>query len=104
MLRRWLGDDEATLRSLLADFVESARRNQSELAAALESADWPATVFAAHNLRGGALSVGAHALARTAAKIEAAARAHDAATCRGSLGGLGQELDRVAVDIETAPA
>jgi HPt (histidine-containing phosphotransfer) domain-containing protein len=54
---------------------------------------------AAHKLKGGALSVGANALGKVAAALEAAARPGDRAACRDMLGPLARELERAAQDI-----
>ncbi len=99
MLRTWLGDDDAKLRSLLAEFLDTARQNAREFEAAFACSDMHAALIAAHNLRGGALSVGAHALARVAGALEVAARTGDDAAYRDLLGPLVRELQRVADDI-----
>jgi CheY-like chemotaxis protein/HPt (histidine-containing phosphotransfer) domain-containing protein len=99
MLRTWLGDDAAKLRSLLAEFLHTARQNAREFEAAFACSDMHAALIAAHNLRGGALSVGAHALARVAGALEVAARTGDDAAYRDLLGPLVRELQRVADDI-----
>jgi signal transduction histidine kinase/DNA-binding NarL/FixJ family response regulator len=99
MLRTWLGDDAAKLRSLLAEFLHTARQNAREFEAAFACSDMHAALIAAHNLRGGALSVGAHALARVAGALEVAARTDDDAAYRELLGPLVRELQRVADDI-----
>ncbi len=99
MLRSWLGDDEATLRSLLMEFLNTARQNEREIEAALGSVEISAAVMPAHNLRGGALAVGAQALAQAAGAVEAAARISDGAACRDLLAPLARELQRAADDI-----
>ena len=99
MLRSWLGDDEATLRSLLMEFLNTARQNEREIEAALGSDEISAAVMPSHNLRGGALAVGAHALAQAAGAMEAAARISDGARCRDLLAPLARELQRAADDI-----
>jgi CheY-like chemotaxis protein len=99
MLRGWLGNNESAMQSLLADFLITARQNAREIETALASSDISAAIVAAHNLRGGALSVGAHALAKVAGALEAAARPGDGAACRTMLGPLVRELERAAEDI-----
>ncbi len=98
-LRAWLGADDERLQSLLAEFLAMARQNAREIETALASSNMPAAVLAAHSLRGGALSVGAHDLARVAGALEAAARPGDDAACRNMLGPLARELERAAEDI-----
>ncbi len=101
MLRTWLGDDEATLHSVLEEFLATARNNAREIEVALAGADMPAAVMAAHNLRGGALSVGAHALAKAAGALEAAARPGADVACQDMLAPLARELERAADDIQS---
>ena len=99
MLRTWLGDDDATMRSLLTDFLASARENAREIEVALGTANMAAVSTSAHKLKGGALSVGAHGLERLAAALETAARPGDDIACREVLRQVGRELERVAADI-----
>jgi signal transduction histidine kinase/DNA-binding response OmpR family regulator len=99
MLRTWLGDDQATMQSLLAEFITTARKHAGEIEAALASSDISPSVMAAHSLRGAAAAVGAHALAKVAGALEVAARARDEAACHEMLGPLVHELERAAADI-----
>jgi HPt (histidine-containing phosphotransfer) domain-containing protein len=99
MLRTWLGDDEATLQALLQEFLTGARENAREIEAAVARSDMAVVSASAHKLKGGAQSVGARALERVAAALEAAAGPGDCATCRGMLGVLGGELERAAAEI-----
>jgi signal transduction histidine kinase/DNA-binding response OmpR family regulator len=99
MLRSWLGNDEAMLRSVLIEFLANARENAQEIETALASRDMTAVASAAHKLKGGALSVGAHALQHLAATLEGAARPGDAEKCQEILAPLVRELQRAAEDI-----
>ena len=99
MLRTWLGDDEATMRSLLQEFLAGARDNAREIETALAASDMAGVSASAHKLKGGAQSVGAHALEHVAAAMEAAVRPGDGDACRGMLNVLGRELERAAADI-----
>jgi len=99
LLRNWLGDDEAAVRSLLAEFLANARDNARDVEAALSEGDMSALAFAVHKLKGGALSIGAHELQRLAAALEVAARRGDDAACRHMLGTLAHALERTAADI-----
>ena len=99
MLRTWLGDDEATLRSVLAEFLANARENVCDIETALAARDMAAVASAAHKLKGGALSVGARALQEVAATLEAAARPGDPVTCQQMLAPLAREISRAAEDI-----
>jgi signal transduction histidine kinase/HPt (histidine-containing phosphotransfer) domain-containing protein/ActR/RegA family two-component response regulator len=99
LLRNWLGDDEAAVRSLLAEFLANARDNARDVETALSEGDMSALTFAVHKLKGGALSIGAHELQRLAAALEVAARRGDDAACRHMLGTLAHALERTAADI-----
>lgn len=99
MLRTWLGNDEATLQSVLVEFLANARENARDIETALAVPDMPAVASAAHKLKGGVLSVGARSLQEVAAALEAAARRGDRATCRDMLAPLARELRRAAEDI-----
>jgi signal transduction histidine kinase/DNA-binding response OmpR family regulator len=99
LLRTWLGDDKATMRSLLEEFLTGARADAIEIEVGLATSDMGAVSAAAHKLKGGALSVGANALGKVAAALEAAARPGDRAACRDMLGPLVRELERAAQDI-----
>ena len=99
ILRTWLGDDDATMRVLLEDFLAGARDNLRDIQAALAAADMAAAAAAAHKLKGCAMSVGARPLERAAAALESAARPGDDAACRTMLAPLARELERVAADI-----
>ncbi len=99
MFLTWLGDDEATMRSLLQEFLAGARDNAREIETALATCDMAGVSASAHKLKGGAQSVGARALEHVAAALEAAARPGDGDACRGMLGVLGRELERAAADI-----
>jgi signal transduction histidine kinase/CheY-like chemotaxis protein/HPt (histidine-containing phosphotransfer) domain-containing protein len=99
MLRTWLGDDMATMRSLLDEFLANAQDSAREIEAGLAESDTAVVAAAAHKLKGGALSVGAHALVRVAARLESAARRGDGTACQDMLGPLASELERAANDI-----
>jgi HPt (histidine-containing phosphotransfer) domain-containing protein len=81
------------------EFLNTARQNEREIEAALGSDEISAAVMPSHNLRGGALAVGAHALAQAAGAMEAAARISDGARCRDLLAPLARELQRAADDV-----
>jgi signal transduction histidine kinase/HPt (histidine-containing phosphotransfer) domain-containing protein len=99
MLRSWLGNDEAMLRSVLAEFLANARENVRDIRTALAARDLSALLSAAHKLKGGAMSVGARGLQQLAARLEAAARPGDWSACEDILVPLARELERVGEDI-----
>jgi HPt (histidine-containing phosphotransfer) domain-containing protein len=98
-LRGWLGDDESTIRSVLAEFVANARADARDLAAALNTGDMRAAGAAVHKLKGGALSIGARRLQRLTVALEVATRRGDDSACRSMLGSLASELEQTAKDI-----
>jgi HPt (histidine-containing phosphotransfer) domain-containing protein len=99
MLRTWLGNDDATMRSLLQEFLAGARESAREIEAALARSDMAVVSATAHKLKGGAQSVGARALERVATALETAARPGDSTACREILAPLARELERAAADI-----
>jgi HPt (histidine-containing phosphotransfer) domain-containing protein len=94
-----LGNDEAMLRSVLAEFLANARENVRDIRTALAARDLSALLSAAHKLKGGAMSVGARGLQQLAARLEAAARPGDWSACEDILVPLARELERVGEDI-----
>jgi len=101
MLRTWLGEDTARMRALLEEFLAGALVQAHEIELALAVSDMAAVSTSAHKLKGGALSVGAHALGRLAAALEDAARPGAGAACRDMLAPLNRELARAAAEIAT---
>jgi signal transduction histidine kinase/CheY-like chemotaxis protein/HPt (histidine-containing phosphotransfer) domain-containing protein len=99
MLRTWLGNDDATMQSLLREFLSGARESAREIEAALARSDMAVVSATAHKLKGGAQSVGARALERVATALETAARPGDTIACREMLAPLARELERAATDI-----
>jgi CheY-like chemotaxis protein/HPt (histidine-containing phosphotransfer) domain-containing protein len=74
VLRDLIGDDEATVRELLADFLQAAQANAAALREAVNSGDLRRTADVAHKLKSAARSVGALALGLVCAELEAAGR------------------------------
>jgi HPt (histidine-containing phosphotransfer) domain-containing protein len=66
-LRRYTLDDPALECELLNLFLSQAEAARSQLALAVDAADWK---LAAHSLKGSALAVGAVAIANLSARIE----------------------------------
>jgi signal transduction histidine kinase/CheY-like chemotaxis protein len=100
-LQTWLGEDTATMRALLEEFLTGAQKQARDIEAALALSDMAAVTDAAHKLKGGALAVGAYALGKLAAALEEAARPGDSGACRNLLAPLNRELERAAADIGT---
>ncbi|WP_152597955.1 sensor histidine kinase [Novilysobacter arseniciresistens] len=73
-LQALTGGDPAETRALLADFLDSTRRDLAELDRVLVHGDTVGLARQAHKIKGAARLVGATALADAAAALEAAAR------------------------------
>ncbi len=79
VLRRLVGDDEATVRELLADFLDSASQEAQALVIALQGGDLREAAAIAHKLKSASRSVGALALGELCADLERHSAASDAA-------------------------
>jgi PAS domain S-box-containing protein len=78
VLRRLVGDDEATVRELLADFLDSASREAQALVIALQGGDLREAAAIAHKLKSASRSVGALALGELCSDLERHSAASDA--------------------------
>jgi len=76
-LKSVFGDDEATFKEILKDFVEPATSNVDEITASFDDRSADGVAKAAHKLKSSARSVGAHELADLCLALETAGKAED---------------------------
>ena len=76
-LKSVFGDDEATFKEILQDFVEPATSNVSEIDASFADRSADGVAKAAHKLKSSARSVGAYELADLCQTLETAGKAED---------------------------
>lgn len=94
VLRKIVGDDEATVRELLALFLDTAGRQRAQMHAAGAADDARGADAVAHKLQSASRTVGAPALAALCAAIESAAKAGDLPALREHLAAFDLELER----------
>ena len=76
-----IGDDEELLATLIDMFIAEAPNYLAEIDNALQAADWPLLIRAAHTLKGVLATFSAERGAASARALEIAANAMDAAAC-----------------------
>jgi HPt (histidine-containing phosphotransfer) domain-containing protein len=84
-----VGDDPGTLRDFLAEFLQTARQQAAEIAAAGDRNDHARVGSVAHKLKAASRSIGAMTLGDLCAELENASKA-----------GGKSEVDRVRVDFD----
>lgn len=82
VLRKIIGDDEASVREFLALFRQTAQRQRAEMHAACARGEGRQTAAVAHKLKSSARSIGAQALADICVEIESAVASGNLAMLR----------------------
>jgi len=99
ILGEWFAGDDAAVDELLIVFRDSALTEHRCMARALTEPDLTEFANAAHRLRGVALSMGAHALGKVAAALEAAGKAQDGALCRDGMAELETQMHLMVAEV-----
>jgi two-component system sensor histidine kinase/response regulator len=95
-LRALRGEDDTDIVAELAGiFLEDARSALSALEEAVQTGDAPAVERVAHTLKGGSANMGARAMARLCARLEATGASGDLSPAPRLLGRLEEEFGRV---------
>jgi len=95
------GDDEDTIKEVLADFVDPAKETTAEIEAAFESKSAEDVRAASHKLKSSARSVGAIALADLCQTLETAGKAGDWETINAAFAQMHAVLGQVVAEIQT---
>lgn len=101
VLKKIVGDDEATVREFLAFFRQTAHRQRAEMHAAGAEGDGRHAAAVAHKLQSSSRSIGAETLSCLCAAIENAGAAGDLAAVRALLAAFDAEWQREEADINT---
>ncbi|WP_137890673.1 response regulator [Ramlibacter sp. 2FC] len=99
VLQSLVGDDAATWREFLADYLSSARRLAADMRAALGAADAEQACAAAHKLKSSSRAVGALALGDLCAGLENTCRAGGAQAVAQDLAHVETAMAEVEADI-----
>ena len=92
---RYCQSDSEIYRSMLVEYAQSATGKLDDLCASFDQENWNAYATAAHALKSISKMVGATALSKAAARLEAAADAGDLATVREEHGQLCADCARL---------
>jgi HPt (histidine-containing phosphotransfer) domain-containing protein len=97
-LRNVTLNDETLMREVVCALVSDASRQIEELNRAVERDDVSACVRVAHSAHGACGNVGAASLAALFDAVEQRARQGDLETCRSSMKGLQEELEKLRAE------
>ncbi|MBK7261773.1 MAG: Hpt domain-containing protein [Rubrivivax sp.] len=100
VLRKIIGDDEASVREFLALFRQTAQRQRAEMHAACARGEGHQSAAVAHKLKSSARSIGAQALAEFCVEIESAVTAGNLALLREHLVAFDVEWQREKLAID----
>lgn len=99
VLRSLIGDDEATIRSFLADYLISAQQLAEDLHTAYAAGDSTHIAMIAHKLKSASRSVGALKFSELCASLESAAQAKNNAATAQYVKNFATTLATVAAEI-----
>jgi PAS domain S-box-containing protein len=100
VLTTWLGDDYATIDSLLRKFRTSAIEAERDINVAANAKNLSQLSAVSHKLKGAAQAVGADVIGRTAAALEQAGKAGNWTSCRDLLEPLAAQLRLALTEID----
>ena len=103
VLRDLVGDDEATLAALRAEYAEDLRRSVPLLRRALEASDAREVAGLAHRFKSASRSIGALSLGALCEQMESAAKGPDPGAMAAVLPALEAAAHRVLLELEPQP-
>lgn len=99
-LHSLIGDDPATIKEVLQDFIDPSRQIIQEIKVAYSANSAKQVGLAAHKLKSAARSIGANALADLCFVLEQAGKSDDMDTIRSEVGKIDRLMQAVADYIE----
>jgi CheY-like chemotaxis protein len=99
-IRRLCRDDADKVAEMLALYISSSETLLTQLAQAIDEADFPHAARHAHQIKGASAYIGADAVTRLSAALETAAKTEDLTCCRDTLEDLEAAFIRCRLEIE----